>query len=134
MMVIFFFDQFCERFSFDIFHDKKVNLGPRFDLFINVESADDVWVIECCDCFCFAIKATEVRRVSHLVRRQDFDGAKMVHQDVSSEIDRTHLAGPEQTHQPISPQEEALMSALQQLVGLPTGDEFATNEFGCDCS
>ena len=64
----------------------------------------------------------------HAVLRQHFDRHAALHQHVFAQIHPAHPAGAQMIQQLVLAQEEALVAAFQQPVGLPAGDEFGLDE------
>ncbi len=85
--------------------------------------ADDVAVVQGGGGAGLAMEAAEVGGVLDAVLGEDLDGHAVLHQGVFGEIDVAHAAGAEQVQQLVLLDEEPLVAALQQILGLPGGDE-----------
>src|SRR5262249_15148415 len=70
-----------------------------------------------------AVEAFADGRVVGPLGRQDLDGDAAAHYPVLSQVDATHAAAAEAFQDQVVSQAEALVAALEQLLGLETGDQ-----------
>ena len=95
---------------------------------IHVVGADDVTVVERGGGLGLAVEAGKVGGVFHAVLGQHLDRHPPLHQHVLGQIHAAHPARAQMVQQLVLAQEEALVAALQQLVGLPAGDQAGLDE------
>ncbi len=90
---------------------------------VDVVGPDDVAVVQRGGGLGLAVEAGQIRRVFDAVLGQHLDGHAALHQHVLGQVDAAHPAGAQVVQQLVLAQEEALVAAFQQLVGLPAGEQ-----------
>ena len=92
-------------------------------LVVHVVGPHDIAVVERGGRLGLAVKAGEIRRVCHAILRQHLDRHATLHEHVLGQEHAAHAAGAQMIEQLVLAEEEPLVAAFQQPIGLPAGDQ-----------
>ena len=124
-----FFDHAAKILSFDVLHHQIVDVFSVFDVLVEVVRANDMRMIELRDGKGLETKAVQQVGIGLVLAGQDLDGAAAAHHLVFGQEHPAHAPLAQRLEDAMGAEKEAAVLALQEIVGLPFGQDPAFDQF-----
>ena len=115
----------------DVLHDQIVGVS----LVVDIVRTDDIDMIESSNGLGFTMESFKIRRilVGPASLGEHLDGHSPMHEEVLGKIDTAHASRPQMSEQLVLPNDESLVAPFEQLVGLPSCEQFLLHQAIGDC-